>query len=145
MPHCQPSCGYNYYEKQMEKHSIRAYLEYVGGTVPTGTGWRKMRCPFHQDKHASAGVDEDKCRFKCFGCEAGGDVYDLIMYKEGVSYSEAIQFAETISPTGNTGVRSKPSLGRRVSNNQRDYGRRGEAVSSRGSRFSLTQSRKLRG
>jgi hypothetical protein len=129
----------------MEKHSIRAYLEYLGASVPSGTGWRKMKCPFHGDRHASAGVDEDKCKFKCFGCEAGGDVYDLIMYKEGVNYSEAVKFAETISPTGNTGVRSKPPLGRRLSGNERAVGRRGEAVSSRGGSYSITQSRKLRG
>ena len=129
----------------MVKHSIRAYLEYVGASVPYGTGWRKMKCPFHGDKHASAGVDEDKCKFKCFGCEASGDVYDLIMYKEGVSYSEAVQFAETISPTGNTRIRSEPSLGRRVSGNQRAVGRRSEAVSPGSSGYSITQSRKLRG
>lgn len=129
----------------MEKHSIRAYLEYVGATVPYGTGWRKMRCPFHDDKHASAGVDEEKCKFKCFGCEARGDVYNLIQMKEGMTYSEAIQFAETISPTGNTKLRTKSPLGRRISTEQRVDGRRGEAISSGSGRYSITQSRKLRG
>jgi hypothetical protein len=130
----------------MNKHSIAAYLEYVGATLPAhGSGWRKIKCPFHPDRHASAGVNFDEERFKCHGCGVGGDVYDLIMYKEGVSYSEAVKFAETISPTGNTRVRSEPSLGRRVSGNQRAVGRRSETVSPGSSGYSITQSRKLRG
>ena len=128
----------------MKKHSICAYLESIGATVSYGSGWRKLKCPFHEDTHASAGVNEEKCRFKCFGCEVNGDVYDLIMYKERINYSEAVQFAEAISPTGNTRVRSKPSLGRRVSTDERAVGRRGETVSSRGSRYSITESRRLR-
>ena len=96
----------------MEKHSIAAYLEYVGAAVPAmGHGWRKIKCPFHPDKHASAGVNFDEGRFKCHGCGVGGDVYDLIMHKEGGNYREAVKFAEAISPTGSDRIRQtyKPS------------------------------------
>ncbi len=86
----------------MDKHSIAAYLEHIGASLPAvGSGWRKIRCPFHPDKHASAGVNFDEERFKCHGCGVGGDVYDLIMQREGGNYREAVKFAETISPTGN--------------------------------------------
>jgi hypothetical protein len=40
-------------------------------------------------------------RFKCFGCEVQGDVYDLIIHEEGGNYIEAIKFAESISLAGN--------------------------------------------
>lgn len=115
----------------MDKHSIAVYLEYVGATVPAvGYGWRKIKCPFHEDGHASAGINFDEQRFKCHGCGVGGDVYDLIMYKEGGNYSEALKFAEAISPTSDTAVRKPYKSGSRLPNNTGSIGRRGSTVSS---------------
>jgi hypothetical protein len=118
----------------MEKHSIADYLQYIGASVPAvGYGWRKIKCPFHDDGHASAGINFDENRFKCHGCGVGGDVYDLIMYKEGGNYSEALKFAEAISPTGNTAVRKSHTPGSRLPSNSGSIGRRGSTVSSRSS------------
>ena len=51
----------------MDKHDVSAYLAHVGATLPAvGHGWRKMKCPFHGDKHASAAINYDDNRFKCF-------------------------------------------------------------------------------
>ena len=111
----------------MDKHSIAAYLEHTGATLPAvGHGWRKMKCPFHGDKHASAAINYDDNRFKCFGCEVAGDVYDLIMYKEGGNYIEAIKFAESISLAGNRPVRKASPSSRGVSFNSASIGRRGQ-------------------
>ena len=111
----------------MDKHDIVAYLSYIGATLPVeGHGWRKMRCPFHGDKHASAALNFEDKRFKCFGCEVQGDVYDLIIYKQGGNYSEAIKFAEGISLAGNRPVRKGPTSGGRVSFNSASIGRRGQ-------------------
>jgi DNA primase len=130
----------------MDKHSIAAYLEYVGAAVPArGHGWRKIKCPFHGDKHASAGVNFDEGRFKCHGCGVGGDVYDLIMYREGGNYREAVKFAETISPTGNDRIRSTHTQSRRLSGNTGAVGRRSKEVSFRSSGQSITRSRRLQG
>ena len=102
------------------KHNIADYLEYVGAAVPArGYGWRKIKCPFHADSHASAGVNFDENRFKCHACGVGGDVYDLIMYKEGGNYREAVKFAEAISPTGDTGIRKAHSPGSGLSRGSR--------------------------
>jgi hypothetical protein len=118
----------------MDKHSIAAYLEFIGAAVPNvGYGWRKIKCPFHEDKTASAGINFDEQRFKCHGCGVGGDVYDLIMYKEGGNYSEALKFAETISPTGNATVRKPHKYSSGVSSNAGSVGRRGSTISSRSS------------
>ena len=111
----------------MDKHDVSAYLVHVGATLPgVGHGWRKMKCPFHGDKHASAAVNYEQNRFKCFGCEAQGDVYDLIMYKEGGNYIEAIKFAESISLAGNKPVRKGFTSGNRVPFNSASIGRRGQ-------------------
>jgi len=111
----------------VDKHSIAEYLKYIGANLPTGgRGWRKMKCPFHDDSHASAAINYDENRFKCFGCGAQGDVYDLIMYRQGGNYIEAIQFAESISLTGNRPVRKAPTFGRRISFDPTSLGRRGQ-------------------
>ena len=128
----------------MDKHNVGDYLEYVGATLPAvGSGWRKMKCPFHGDKHASAAINYDENRFKCFGCEVKGDVYDLIMYKEGGKYSEAIKFAENISLPSSGGVRKAHSSSRGVSFNPSSLGRRSEKVSSWDSERRSSRSREL--
>lgn len=130
----------------MDKHSIADYLEHIGAKLPqVGSGWRKIRCPFHPDKHASAGINFDEGRFKCHGCGVGGDVYDLIMYKEGGNYREAVKYAETISPTGSDRIRSAHTSSKRVSSNSGSVGRRSKEVSFRSSGQSITRARRLQG
>ena len=129
-----------------QKHSIAEYLVYLGAALPQqGHGWRKIKCPFHQDKHASAGINFDEQRFKCHGCGVGGDVYDLIMEREGGTYIEAIKFAESISLTGNRDIQSKYSSGERLPSEPRVIGRRSSAISSRGGGTSTSRSRRLHG
>ena len=92
----------------MEKPSIEEYLNYIGADTPArSSGWRKMKCCFHIDTHASAAVNFDKNAFVCHGCGVKGDTYSLIMYKEGGDYREALKFAEEFLTTGNTEVRSQ--------------------------------------
>jgi DNA primase len=117
------------------KHSIADYLRYIGATVPPeGSGWRKIKCPFHEDGHASAGINFDENRFKCHGCGVGGDVYDLIIQKQGGTYREAIKFAQTISLAGDSPVRKPDTFSNRLSGNTESLGRRGAALSFRSSK-----------
>lgn len=119
----------------MEKPRIEEYLNYIGAdTPPVGSGWRKMKCCFHLDSHASAAVNYDKNAFVCHGCGVKGDTYSLIMYKEGMDFSEAKQFAEKFSATGNTEVRGKDRGSRGVSFKPSTIGRRGKSISSGGGR-----------
>ena len=114
----------------MNKASIEEYLNYIGATVPAmGSGWRKMKCPFHIDSHASAAVNYDKNAFVCHGCGVKGDTYSLIMYKEGGNYREALTFAEEFLITGNTEVRNKDRTSRTVSVKPSSLGRRGKSIS----------------
>jgi hypothetical protein len=114
----------------MEKPSIEEYLRYIGAdTPPIGNGWRKMKCCFHLDSHASAAVNYDKNAFVCHGCGVKGDVYSLIMYKEGVNFREAKQFAETVLASSNTEVRRENRTSRTVSVKPSTLGRRGKSLS----------------
>jgi DNA primase len=47
-------------------------------------------CPFHNEKTPSFGVDAEKKLYHCFGCGAGGDVFDFVMRIEGISFPEAV-------------------------------------------------------
>ena len=75
---------------------ITTILEYYGAVVPTRSGWAKLKCPFHDDSHASAEVNLRDNIFKCHGCQYKGDAYAIIMLKEGVGFREAITLAKGI-------------------------------------------------
>jgi len=48
-------------------------------------------CPFHSERDPSFTLDPDKQLYHCFGCGAGGDVFALVMEKEGMSFPEAVK------------------------------------------------------
>ncbi len=49
-------------------------------------------CPFHSEKTPSFTLDDERQLFHCFGCGTGGDVFTLIMEKEGLSFPEAVRY-----------------------------------------------------
>lgn len=49
----------------------------------------KARCPFHEEKTPSFYVNPALGLYKCFGCGAGGDVFDFVMRIEGLTFPEA--------------------------------------------------------
>jgi hypothetical protein len=104
-----------------QKHSIAEYLSYLGAALPQqGHGWRKIKCPFHQDSHASAGINFDEQRFKCHGCGVSGDVYDLIMEREGGTYiAFLLQATETYKASIHLGKDYLASRGLSVEEVQR--------------------------
>ena len=48
-------------------------------------------CPFHQEKTPSFNVIPSKGIYHCFGCQAGGDVFEFVMNIEGLSFVEAVK------------------------------------------------------
>jgi DNA primase len=46
-------------------------------------------CPFHPDKAPSFTVDPDKGLWHCFGCGAGGNVFNFLMRAENLTFPEA--------------------------------------------------------
>lgn len=116
------------------KPNMTAVLEYYGARVPTRRGWFSMKCPFHEDSHASASANTDDGAFCCHACQMKGDGYAIIMNKEGVQFREAVSIAQRILDargevlpqrstrsgglprrTGNnSGARTESSLGRRA-------------------------------
>ncbi len=49
-------------------------------------------CPFHNEKTPSFSVTPSKQMYYCFGCGAGGNVYNFIMQYENFSFYEALTY-----------------------------------------------------
>ncbi len=65
-------------------------------------------CPFHQEKTPSFSVNEESGSFYCFGCHAGGDVFEFSMRINGYDFKEALEhFADEL---GITITRQKSSV-----------------------------------
>jgi DNA primase len=120
-----------------EKPDITAILEYYGGQVMTRHGWSKMKCPFHEDSHASAAVNLSLNVFKCHGCQMKGDGYGIVMQREGVGFIEAISITERILNQSGKALPQRTTRGgglpRRTGNhsgagNQGAVGRRARAL-----------------
>jgi len=48
-------------------------------------------CPFHNEKTPSFNVNPRLQIYKCFGCSAGGDVFQFVMQQEHVGFPEAVR------------------------------------------------------
>jgi len=48
-------------------------------------------CPFHSEKTPSFSVTPDKGFFYCFGCQAGGNVFNFLMKAENLTFMEAVK------------------------------------------------------
>jgi len=51
----------------------------------------KALCPFHQEKTPSFMVSSEKQLFHCFGCAAGGNVFNFVMKWEKISFPGAVK------------------------------------------------------
>ena len=77
--------------------NIGRVLAYYGATITREFGNYSIKCPFHDDKHASAGVNHRENLFNCLACGEGGNSLQIIARQEGVSVREAIAIAERIT------------------------------------------------
>lgn len=102
-------------------------LEHYGVLIaPEGPGWKTIKCPFHEDKNASA--RSNGYGFLCNGCGVKGDALALIMERESVGYLDSVRIYEEITGESSqklqrTTTRQRPRFD--VSGETRDYERDG--------------------
>ncbi len=86
-------------------------------------------CPFHRERTPSFTVTPEKQIFYCFGCGAGGDVFQFLMLKNNLNFYEAVSFlaeqAGITIPAGTNPVqkemdREREGL-RRINSLAKDY------------------------
>ena len=68
-------------------------VEIIGAHVRLKRAGRNFvgLCPFHNEKTPSFSVNAERGFFHCFGCGAGGTVFDFMMKVEGLSFPEAMR------------------------------------------------------
>ncbi len=68
-------------------------VDVIRGYIPikkAGGGTWKALCPFHNEKTPSFTISEQRGRYHCFGCGAGGDTFKFVMEWEKVDFPNAI-------------------------------------------------------
>ena len=60
---------------------------------PAGKELRGL-CPLHAEDTPSFSITEEKRLWHCFGCNRGGDVFNLVMELDGVTFPEAARIVE---------------------------------------------------
>lgn len=67
-------------------------LHHFSHARPSGDNWYMVRCPFHDDKKASAWVNDNDNRFGCHGCINGSmSSIDFYMKLNGCDYETAVK------------------------------------------------------
>jgi len=68
-------------------------VEVIGQSVAlkrSGANFKGL-CPFHQEKTPSFTVHAGKQIYRCFGCGAGGNVFNFLMQRQGLGFVEAVK------------------------------------------------------
>ena len=65
----------------------------VGGAIKLHRAGNELKglCPFHAEKSPSFTIFRGGSRFHCFGCGAGGDVFDFVSKMHGVGLRDAAE------------------------------------------------------
>ncbi len=81
-------------QDKIEEVRTRAdIVEIIGAQVRLKRAGRNFvgLCPFHNEKTPSFSVNAERGFFHCFGCGAGGSVFDFIMRVEGLTFAETLE------------------------------------------------------
>jgi DNA primase len=81
-------------DDKIEEVRARAdIVEVIGAHVRLRRSGRNFMglCPFHQEKTPSFSVNPERGFFHCFGCGAGGTVFNFIMRMDGLTFPEAVR------------------------------------------------------
>lgn len=67
--------------------------EVISQYIPLKQAGRNFKalCPFHKEKTPSFMVSPDKGIFHCFGCSAGGNVFNFVMKHEGLEFPQVVR------------------------------------------------------
>ena len=93
---------------------IVSVLKHYGATINRTGRQVNIKCPFHNDSHASASYNTQDNIFNCFACGMQGNSIQIIAKQERCDIREAKSIAEGITGESNQQVRGKHLSGGRL-------------------------------
>ena len=93
---------------------IVAVLKHYGANITRASGQVNVKCPFHNDSHASASFNTRQNIFNCFACGMQGNSIQIIAKQERCDIREAKSIAEGITGQSNEQVRGEYTSGGRL-------------------------------
>jgi DNA primase len=68
-------------------------IDVIASYIPVTVAGKihKALCPFHNDTRPSLQIDKTFQNFRCWSCDAQGDVFDFVMRFEKVQFGEALR------------------------------------------------------
>ena len=79
------------------KDTIKEKIDLLDFLTTKGITWQnqgsipKALCVFHEEKTPSFTLSKDRKRYKCYGCNESGDVFDYLMSAEKLTFVEALR------------------------------------------------------
>lgn len=107
-----------------EQEALRQSKSELTAALGVSVRGSACKCPFHDDKHASASVhyDKDQCwRFHCFTCQWKGDVFDVRARMEGRTVGDVLKETRPIPESKPTVYPSLETLAGTYSNVEAVY------------------------
>lgn len=98
--------------RQLSRAELIGELEAAGAVV----SGNKIKCPFHDDRHPSAGVfqgDDGIWRFRCHSCGAKGDIFDVMALRTGRPLAEILRQTAQDAPQSKNAPRPDPQAGKK--------------------------------
>jgi len=86
-----PGGGYDLDEIRRRADIVEIISPHVALRRRSGGRQLTGLCPFHQERTPSFSVDPEKGLWHCFGCKAGGDIFDFVEQIEKVTFAEAVE------------------------------------------------------
>jgi len=84
---------------EYDTHAIKAAVKVstvIGdlvGQPPVRRGRELLVCcPFHDDRHPSLRINDEKNVWYCHPCGDGGDVFSFVMDHQGLTFADAVSF-----------------------------------------------------
>jgi CHC2-type zinc finger protein len=100
----------------LDARDLKARVDFVG-IVSRYTPLRRSGrqfvglCPFHSERHPSFYIHPEKKIFYCFGCGAGGDLFDFVTRAEGCDFLGALRIVADSVGVARESERAKRASG----------------------------------
>lgn len=84
---------------------------YGAGDLPETYRWKAVRCPFHDDRNASASyiANDEAQAFNCHSCGIRGDAISLIRQHEGLDYLGSLKVLKDLTGSDHTAGTPEPA------------------------------------